>query len=83
MATSTIKKDYIFKTLSSGDDLNNIKTTGLYYITSGVSNTPDNVTYTAMLCYAASSSAVFQFVFGSTTKSRKYIGSTPTWREWV
>ena len=83
MAESRIKKNQFFvRTLSSGDDLNNIRGTenaGAYYITTGVTNAP--VAWTWLLVLGGV--GTIQILFGeSFIRIRAYTGNPIAWTSW-
>lgn len=71
------------KLLGSGDDLNNVTESGLYYITSGVSNTP--ASWAGMLVVRGRDDRDwYQLVFRETgVFVRSNSGSPATWKDWL
>ena len=69
--------------LSSADDLNNVKETGLYCVTATPANTPESKNYYTLLVNRRTSGDVKQVIFkDSTMYLRSYGGSTPSWTSW-
>ena len=71
--------------LPSGSDLNTLignEKSGFYYITTGVANVPDNLTYAALLVIA-NDNVTFQIVSNQQgIWWRAYTGSPIAWRAW-
>ena len=66
-------------TLGSGSDLNDVKTPGFYYITTGVANCPEDWTW----CMVIGGMGVRQVLFRTNVIScRAYTGSPLTWTVW-
>ena len=70
--------------LISGDDLNNIKTNGLYFADGGVSNSPDGQQWFGLLVIAKDDYSVRQLVIArNAIYSRSYGGSPAAWSNWT
>lgn len=82
MATSTIKKITgleTIKSLNSNDDLDNLRTRGVYYVGSQVQNAPASY---GMLVVTVNGDFVSQVMYSNSTYFRIRIGSPAAWTDW-
>ena len=75
------------RVLSSSDDLNDIKTTGIYGTTTSPTNAPESQTYGTLIVQATSSGDVRQLFWraggsGGLLYIRSYGGNPATWTSW-
>jgi hypothetical protein len=75
----------IGKTITSSDDLNNIKETGIYGITTSPTNAPESVTYCTLIVQKTSDSDVRQIIYRFSSGGQNiYMRAFGTaWTQWA
>ena len=83
-AALSLKLNVASVELTSADDLNDIKTNGLYAASTAPANTPDSRSYYSMLVIAHNASDLCQIIFTSNAiYTRKFTGFSPAWGAWT
>lgn len=83
LAISTLDDLNVKSSLTSSDDLNNLygsSATGVYFLTSGVVNSP--IDWQILLCIGRSTNESYQLIIGDRLYARERVGNPPAWTPW-